>query len=65
MACCPLRLATWASDAKLRAFRRTTATANMVREGSIQCSCRSMMLSTSFKCLVAESAARLVLKIDV
>ena len=28
MVCCPLRLATQASDAKLRAFRRTTTAAN-------------------------------------
>jgi hypothetical protein len=46
----PLRLAIWASDAKLRAFRTTTARANMVRDRLPQCPCRSMLVSTSFKC---------------
>jgi hypothetical protein len=39
-----------ASDAKLRAFRRTTAIANMARDSSIQCPFWSMIVSTSFKC---------------
>ena len=37
-------------EGEAEGIRRTTTTANMVRDSSIQCTGRSMMLSTSFKC---------------